>query len=990
MATFKTRARTLDLLGRQQIAGIPTAISELFKNAHDAYAESVEIDYYRSDGLFVLRDDGVGMTEEEFVQRWLTIGTESKLQARVVSAYHPLESTRRRAMLGEKGIGRLAIATIAPQVLILTRAKRDDHVSDLTAAFINWSVFEAPWVNMDDIRIPIRTFPEGELPSESDVSQMIEDFREGNRRITETMGEAYRERIERELGKFTVSPEEIDGYLGFPSLLGRGTGTHFILRPTSELLSEDIDGDPTVDKASPLMKALVGFANTLSIDQTEPVIHTAFRDHKTDEAADDIISEREFFTREEFSNADHQVTGTFDEYGQFKGRVSIYGNVIDEHIIPWPNPDGMPTACGPFQVSFAAIEGESRHSTLPNSDHAIMVEKTNQLGGLYIYRDGIRILPYGDTDNDWLDIEYRRTKSAYYYYFSHRKMFGAVELTSEKNSRLREKAGREGFQENKAYRQFRRILRNLFIQMAADFFRREGVHSDTFVERKEQLEIDELNRRRRERLVSEKRKRLSNRLVTFFESVENNEPREQALRLSQAVEKELRAATAIADRQQAALEVIRVEQEARAELQRLESRYRIPRPRIAMTKVMQKEWQDYTVAFEEIRADVFRETRDLIEGIVSDEAAKARLEVDRRLRVEAAMRDLAKEGQQATRARGSEARTEAERIAKEVREVAGTCLKELESEVRGVVSDLQRVDVEVLADEDLTQMRDRLEERIRQASESREERLESIRSQLDAIDLSGETSTLDQLVAVEQRNVALEEQTVADLQLAQLGMAVEVINHEFNATVRSLRNNLRRLKAWADVNEELETLYQNIRASFDHLDGYLTLFTPLHRRLYRKAVTIKGSEIYEFLQDLFGERLGRHDVRLLATDAFSEACVEGFPSSFYPVFVNLIDNAIYWLAQQNEALDRRIELGADGGVFRIRDSGPGVHRRDTESVFEYGFSRKPGGRGMGLAISRDALRRVGYDLRLAEAHGENGTTFLIGPIVQGKEAECGG
>lgn len=33
MAKFKTSARTLDLLGRQQIAGIPTAINELFKNA---------------------------------------------------------------------------------------------------------------------------------------------------------------------------------------------------------------------------------------------------------------------------------------------------------------------------------------------------------------------------------------------------------------------------------------------------------------------------------------------------------------------------------------------------------------------------------------------------------------------------------------------------------------------------------------------------------------------------------------------------------------------------------------------------------------------------------------------------------------------------------------------------------------------------------------------------------------------------------------------
>jgi hypothetical protein len=76
MAKFRTRARTVDMLGRQQIAGIPTAISELFKNAHDAYAKKVEVDYFRSSGLFVLRDDGLGMTEEDFKKRWLTLGMQ--------------------------------------------------------------------------------------------------------------------------------------------------------------------------------------------------------------------------------------------------------------------------------------------------------------------------------------------------------------------------------------------------------------------------------------------------------------------------------------------------------------------------------------------------------------------------------------------------------------------------------------------------------------------------------------------------------------------------------------------------------------------------------------------------------------------------------------------------------------------------------------------------------------------------------------------------
>ena len=94
MATFKTRARTLDMLGRQQIAGMPTAISELFKNAHDAYADRVEIDYYRSDGLFVLRDDGVGMGKDDFMNRWLTIGTESKFDPSQRPPHYPDKEVR--------------------------------------------------------------------------------------------------------------------------------------------------------------------------------------------------------------------------------------------------------------------------------------------------------------------------------------------------------------------------------------------------------------------------------------------------------------------------------------------------------------------------------------------------------------------------------------------------------------------------------------------------------------------------------------------------------------------------------------------------------------------------------------------------------------------------------------------------------------------------------------------------------------------------------
>ena len=983
MATFKTRARTLDMLGRQQIAGIPTAISELFKNAHDAYADRVEIDYYRSDGLFVLRDDGVGMNRDDFVTRWLTIGTESKFDPNRRPPKDPAKEPR--PMLGEKGIGRLAIATIGPQVLVLTRAKTDTGASDLTAAFLNWGIFEWPGIDLEDIDIPLRSFSSGTLPSAQDVAEMIGEFRVSAESVGHDVEQRLLERLATELDQFDIDPQYINSYLEEPSLGGNGSGTHFLIRPASPLLTDDIDGDPTASKvaalkkATPLKKALLGFSNTMT-PGSQTVIHTAFRDHKTDELADDLIAENESFTPDELQNADHRMRGSFDEFGQFRGEISIYGETIADHVIPWSGGRGARTLCGPFSIDFAAFEGESRHSTIPYDEHGRLANKTEQLGGLYIYRNGIRVLPYGDTDYDWLDIEFRRTKSAYYYYFSHRKMFGAVEIDAEKNRNLLEKAGREGFQENKAYRQFRSILQNFFLQMAADFFRSEGVHSEAFDLRKTELSKEDEARKRRERQVIERRRSFETSLNSFFDKLKNDEPQEAALALTERVAAELRSACSIADSRLAARKILDLERQAQADIRELEVRYRISRPRIGLSKAILRDWGVYNTEFASLRENVFKPARTMIDELIGEEARKAELSLDRRVRTEAALDDLGQEARKTTGKSGQAVRVEADKVASEAREAAGRSLKTVESELREVLSEFQRIDLAGMPDELFVETRDALETRVMKVTEEQGALLRSVLEQLQAVDVTGESSTAEQLMAIEQRNLLLEEEAEADAQLAQLGMAIEIINHEFSGTIRSVRNGLRRLKAWADVNEGLGELYDSIRMSFDHLDGYLTLFTPLQRRLYRKAVEIRGSEIRDFLEELFRARLARHGVSFAATKAFGEAKIVGFPSSFYPVFVNLVDNAIFWLSQQTPGLERNIELDERGGTLLVADTGPGVDVRDREAIFEFGFSRKPGGRGMGLHIGRETLRRISFDLQLLE--GDGGATFGVVPVKE--------
>lgn len=981
MPKFKTSARTLDMLGRQQIAGMPTAISELFKNAHDAYADRVEIEYYRSDGLFVLRDDGVGMSYDNFVARWLTIGTENKLDP---TANPPPDPDKKpRPMLGEKGIGRLAISTIGPQLLVLTRPKTHSGASDLTAAFLNWGIFEWPGIDLDEVEIPLRSFSPGTLPSAHDVAEMVGEFRENAEKVGLHVENRFLKRLAGELDQFDIDPQVIDSYLGEPSLRSDGSGTQFIIKPTSTLLIEDIDGDPAASKttalkkATPLKKALLGFSNTMT-PGSHSVIHTAFRDHKTDEVAEDLIGEDEFFTPEEFQNADHRIRGTFDEFGQFMGEISIYGETTTDHVIPWGGGRGARTNCGQFSIDFATFEGESKYSTIPNEEHARLAYKTEQIGGLYIYRNGIRILPYGDTEFDWLEIEFRRTKSAYYYYFSHRKMFGAVEIDAVRNRDLREKAGREGFQENKAYRQFRSILQNFLLQIAADFFRSDGVHAETFDTRKDELSKEDEARKRRERQVSEKKRVFQERLNKFFDKIANNVPQEEAMALTDGVAEKLRSACGIADSRLAAREVLNLERRVHADIRELEAKYRVSRPRIGLSKAVLRDWNVYNTEFASLQEHLFRPTRELIDDLIGEEARKAELTLDRRERTEEALETLGKEARKTTGESSRAVRTEAENVASAARGAAGQSLKVVEMELRAVLSEFQRVDVTGMPDEVFVETRDELEKRIQKTAEEQSELLRSILEQLQSVDVTGESSIADQLMAIEQRNLLLEEESEADAQLAQLGMAIEIINHEFAGTIRSVRNGLRKLRAWADANEGLAKLYESIRASFDHLDGYLTLFTPLQRRLYRKQVEIRGSEVRDFLEELFRARMLRHNVTLTATKSFANAKVVGFPSSFYPVFVNLVDNAIFWLSQQNPQLDRRIELDEHDGSLLVADNGPGVNVRDQEAIFEYGFSRKPGGRGMGLHIGRETLRRVGFDLQLIE--GDNGAKFGVVPM----------
>ena len=789
--------------------------------------------------------------------------------------------------------------------------------------------------------------------------------------------------ISRQLDQTSFGVAALQRRFETAALVESATGTHFYIQPTDPMLEISLDAQPEKRRIGELQKTLAGFTNTMMPDQPEPVIATAFRDHKAPDLFDSVIGPEAFFTPEEFIGADHHIQGDFDEFGQFTGTVAVYGHEPEAHRIAWPDARGQRTLCGPFSINFAYVQGAARESRMPREQRGKLIEKLDRMGGLYIYRNGIRILPYGNTDNDFLAIEERRNLGAAYYFFSARRMFGAIELPLTSSGRLIEKAGREGFLRNRAYRQFQEILENFLIQLAADYFRDDsalGEYSRIKADIDAQARaLDVQSRQSRAR-----RRELENALEDCAARLSSGEPRDAVAATLAQLRREVAAATLQPDPDARLRMILEAERAARAELSELRSELRVPQPRgFALSRALRRNLAAHRTEYARLESEVLGPAYSAIEDMISE--ATRDLDASRRRRFDAAAADASRLARQTvtirSRASNEQLRETSDRVNGAVRQA----MADLEADLNEMAQRVQRTDLSSLTDAEVVQLRLGLDSEIDAISSEKAAQLEAIVEQLRAIviepDEFGQISTqVDVAGAIEEELLALQERADADLELTQLGMAVEIIDHEFQATIRSVRNNLQRFRAWADVNEQLADVYHGIRVSFEHLDSYLTLFTPLHRRLYRSEVEIKGRDVSRFLLDLFRERLSRHGVDASATRAFLGHQFTGYPSTFYPVFVNLIDNAIFWLRDQESP--RMIRLDVEGGAMIVADNGPGIPPEDREAIFELGFTRKPGGRGLGLYISRDVLRKVGYELTVGEPPDGKGTAFIIRPRIE--------
>jgi signal transduction histidine kinase len=407
---FKAHARLLTMLGEQLIKNERIALVEIVKNSYDADARKVLVDFrsfganfeVRADSSIVITDDGFGMPVEVVRNTWMSPATPSKARAKRTQPRTPLG----RAIQGEKGIGRFATFKLGNQLSVVSRASGDPQETTLLI----------------------------------DISQ-LDDAGSGS-----AAEELYLEEVGAMID--TTAPAIFDGSGPIASEHGTQLEVRGLRAAWNNKLVREVFDD--IGRLEPVMW------NPNTTDKNKTFDVTFYRDGvdlQLDLARNEefqALLERAVLKVENgrFDSVTRELTFTLENRPQVLSidDSEIRGlKVFREHFLDDAHARPDPK-CGPFGFEFYVFDFS------PNAPpaHSLDREEKSLLKQhrVYLYRDGIRVYPYGDPGDDWLQIDVIRGTQSARSMFSNDQTAGFVSITQEHNPRLRDKTNREGLLED--------------------------------------------------------------------------------------------------------------------------------------------------------------------------------------------------------------------------------------------------------------------------------------------------------------------------------------------------------------------------------------------------------------------------------------------------------------------------------------------------------------------------------------------------------------
>lgn len=966
--TFRSRARVIDLLGRQQIADTPTAISELLKNALDASARSVVVNYLKElDGL-IIKDDGLGMRTSDVLDKWLVIATESKnkkLEKNSEWLKHADADQRQWQQLpkyGEKGIGRLSIAALGRVVLLWTVWGKGEDMTG-TLCLVHWNLFRHPTKLFEDLPIPYISF--NTQPSRTDFFSFIDDFLTDSRVLNLLADKEWEEDLKDEI---VHDIQCIKSTTEFYDSIKWETGTTFIISGLAQGINDLFSSSIHTDGSENMDTARVKAYNTFS-GFWDPFHPHPDRDFKVIPLVNSkaITQTREFWRPDDFENTDHHITIHVDTNGFAKGVLSGYGKKPATYMRQLPQMPKGAQAPGPFTVEIGYLEGQQSNSVVPKDLHTDINERLVYAGGFAVYVNNVRIQPYGTPESDFVGFEARRLKNVGRYFFSSVRMFGGVFITSHEKMKLKEKAGREGFIVNAASKGLRFWLEALFIDLADSHYgtkapnRTRAAHKWSKRTKEAAKKIDET---KKEFIVNCKNswskiksnqldiRKLINTAKQHIANAINETPGSSLEKCEEYHNRLLSELKALRDMPSSIPPGVIINDDALYQIELFFSE------RINLIHILEKAANSGAASLH-----ILHSKRNSIE------------EQERRLVQRAD--DAFNEIKSWIDAAMTPALQKSKDINSELNVLIRTYLSELKETRDLILQGITAKDVVRNSDGEYAQLWEKAIQKQYEFYETNlKPRIERVNE--NAQNLTNETGRIVYFDDLAYQYQAMKEENTFLIEMAQVGLVFETSSHEYNSHVTTIKKQISLLKAQATP--ETESIINTLEQAFYIIDERIALYDPLIRKKGKQPADITGADIRNFINNRLSKNL--KDITL----EMSAACMNYTWSNVkWPVFLgaiyNIVHNATYWSKKGLAPFKIRFNIINDSLV--ISNSGPPVPETEEKRIFQAGFSRKPYGRGLGLYIAKESLKGIGYKLEYEPFINPEEPSFTITRIIHG-------
>jgi len=410
---FDPVARLQRYLGKELIADPNLAIIEFVKNAYDAHASKVTIHFdinnrERQEQAITITDNGIGMDLDSFKENWLHPGYSGKAK-QITALRKGTKSGVQRVPTGEKGLGRLAAGRLGDRIDILTRSSK---------AF-PWLYVRIDWEQFNTMDELLRKIP---IQCESILNVTDIGISKGTKIVITGLSVDWASRIpgRRVMGR------------SYDRLGRLAEDLNIVMQPIPKgqrefkiFLSSDSENLKKYNREiSPLKYAVLDYEFEV----------------KVSEGKNGIFIERIIRRGEEIVNLVHKPSIT-----EQKGYINQLYKAHEAANLP------KDLVCGPFSGSVCYSPLSTRR-----------LKELNITPGVFLYRDGVRVEPYGQEGNDWLGALAWKASRQGYAPVQPSHLTGYFTISHIPNPDLNDMSNRQGLVDNEAYQTFLSITRSEF------------------------------------------------------------------------------------------------------------------------------------------------------------------------------------------------------------------------------------------------------------------------------------------------------------------------------------------------------------------------------------------------------------------------------------------------------------------------------------------------------------------------------------------------